>query len=320
MTLTLIGELDYGATPSASDDFDITGVDEVVMICDGVTTAGGFGVRLSADGGGTFPSTSGDYLVSSWTANASSSDGAATLMPLSGIIAGGTGRDMVQVLSGLQGPHPAAGFATGAGVNITATNNFMGMTHLRTKNASVGPFNRLRVACPSGNNTAGTLRLYKRTGVLTLIGSLDYGSTPSASDDFALSGADDVLIIREGINPSGAWGVRLSDDNGSTFYSTSGNYIRTATGHSAAEVDTNTTMFRLGFYGSSGNHGIAQLLGLQAARPAHMINFGTEVAAVPGIQHDTTSASVVGPFTHIRLMDETAGNVTAGKAHVYKWT
>ena len=77
---TLVGSHDFGATPQATADFDISGYADVFCLWVSVTAAGsGFrGLRVSTDGGSTFYAASGDYINIPDTGAPANSDGFGT--------------------------------------------------------------------------------------------------------------------------------------------------------------------------------------------------------------------------------------------------
>lgn len=154
---------------------------------------------------------------------------------------------------------------------------------------------------------------------LTLIGSLDYGTTPSSSDDFNITGVDEIVFEYSGISHPGSWGFRLSDDGGTTFYSTSGDYFRTAFKDSTGETDTADTLMRLAAGNFTGGAGMGEIAALQGAHPAQCWNLGNTIVAARGIAHNRTKNTIVGPFNHLRLIS-LSGNCTAGKIFLYSRT
>lgn len=155
-------------------------------------------------------------------------------------------------------------------------------------------------------------------GGFSLIGALDYGATASSSDDFNIDGVDEVLIVHHGLTHPGDVGVRLSDDGGTTFYATSGDYLRTSFDSTTGETDAAATMMRIAAGAETAiSANRTMLTGLQATRPAHGWTLGNRARpADRGLAGHRTKDAIPGPFNHLRVICP-SGNITAGKLFVY---
>lgn len=148
----------------------------------------------------------------------------------------------------------------------------------------------------------------------TLLLTLDYGTTPSASDDIALAGRDKITLLYRGIVAPGLVGVRVSTD-GTNFSATSGDYLGTTFDNSKTAADSAQTMMVIAV-ASMTCFGFADLYGLQAGGAAFMRAIGHGTTGNPiSSRLDRTKSTIVGPFTHIRIVSP-SGNITAGTIEV----
>lgn len=146
---------------------------------------------------------------------------------------------------------------------------------------------------------------------MTVLLDQDFSSSPDDSIDVALGSADRVYVMWSAITTPGAFGIRLSTD-GTNFSATSGDYLRSAFGTSVFETDTAADLFRLEPFSNAGGSGFVTLAGLQAGGQAFLEGMGTEVLGAIGAIQQRTKSTIVGPFSHIRIISP-SGNLTAGR-------
>lgn len=124
-----------------------------------------------------------------------------------------------------------------------------------------------------------------------------------------LAGAQDVLLIQRLVTQSvsGSSRVRLSDDNGSSYYSTSGNYV---------------LISNLGAESNASDGGLLHDTNATAARSGVMLISSLSLSGVPKVLHSYTRQSglrtilfVAGSFPAINAVEITphnGGNFTGG--------
>jgi hypothetical protein len=163
------------------------------------------------------------------------------------------------------------------------------------------------------------------TSSLTLVGSHDFAATPASSVDFTFDAAEILLVLDAAATPTSAgntYGIRLSDDGGSTFYATSGDYIVSGVDATTQQDGLADTMFTWGrnITASNTDYMLMRLFMLTAAQPAHAFAVGDSQSVVggSGSMWAHTKTTVVGPFDALRFVTSAGTNVTAGNLYVYK--
>lgn len=140
----------------------------------------------------------------------------------------------------------------------------------------------------------------------SLAGSWTYSTNVASVDLTGLAGANEILVVARLItlSSSGFRSVWLSVDNGSSFYTASGDYVTAA----SDGTETNTT--------SAGSHGTAAT----AARTTivHIQNAGLGGAIKRCLSNgfDRLFVASTSPVNAVRV-GATAGNMTAGSAYVF---
>jgi hypothetical protein len=150
----------------------------------------------------------------------------------------------------------------------------------------------------------------------SLAGSWTYSVNVANVDITGLAGARDILIIGRGIvlAVSGTPIIRVSTNNGSTFFSTSGNYVAV----SSVGVESNSAGIALndsnGTTASSGAVLIQAANVLGAPRPLTNLGSPTASSAILRLFVGDTANDI----DAIRLIPGSGGNITAGSLYVFK--
>lgn len=145
----------------------------------------------------------------------------------------------------------------------------------------------------------------------SLLGSWDHGvsgNTASPIDFTGLSGSRDILIIAQDVtlSVSGILGVQLSVNNGSSFFTTSGDYISL----NDAGVSTNQDQIRM--YSTAAT----------AARSAHKLILACNLSGVPKVDTPNEASrrhqfrGSTSPVDAVRVLASAGGNLTGGKLYV----
>lgn len=152
-----------------------------------------------------------------------------------------------------------------------------------------------------------------------LIATIDYTSTPSASNDIAITGYDEVWLEFDGLTivAAGEYGWRLSSDNGSTFFDGASDYTITAYNQTVADNNVNRSIARISSGATTGLSGFVHIRGLNRTGVKPHFTVGSSMivgAAGMGFGHVNQTG---GPFTHVRVVKLSGNNSTAGIIYVY---
>lgn len=151
-------------------------------------------------------------------------------------------------------------------------------------------------------------------GGWTLAATHDFGATPQATFDVTgLAGVSDILIIGMALTAaaSGFRTVHLSTDNGSTFYTTSGDYLA---GSNAGTTSNVSGLALHATASAAARTGILMVSGcnvLNAPKPAYLSTQNADVASPRYFVADNAN-----DVNAIRIGNSGAGNITGGVVYV----
>lgn len=145
----------------------------------------------------------------------------------------------------------------------------------------------------------------------TLASTFTWSTNVTNVDFTGLAGANDIMVVVRGVTFSIAGNItlRLSVNNGSSYYSTSGDYVSISAG------GTETAQVTVGIssdVATAARSGVAAILGA---------GLTSAVKVIDRISRDDAGASLFvassSAINAIRILPSNAGNITAGTIYVF---
>lgn len=273
----------------------LAGLDDALILIRGVSASVSSqrSLQVSIDNGSNYLSTSGDYVTIDGT-------GVATNVTNVGFhqtsaTAARSGLIMVQAFS----------LATDKVVDR--------MSRVDVRQAIIPTANALNAVrvnnSAGGNLTAGSIWLLGRIGAFQWE-HIESRTVTLATEDFTgLSGYNDIRILLDGVTASAAGNRRVvvSTDNGSTFLTTSGDYVNIA----SDGQESNQTQATFHITGSaSARGGDISIIGFNLTGSPKLLQRRNRIDVHTSVIPTTTALNAL-------QIGDSSGNLTGGTIHLY---